>query len=715
VRLNSIHLVNFRQHADTRIDFDLGLTGIIGPNGSGKTTVLEGIAWALYGQAATRGTRESIRFMRAPARASVRVELDFELGGHRYVVSRGLTTAEVYLDGATTPIANSITSVNELLQRRLGMTKAEFFNTYFTGQKELNVMAAMGASERAQFLSRVLGYEKLRSAQTLVKERRKLITAEIAGLRSGMPDPDAVTRMLADSEARMVAAKERVADTERVRRERDAALHDLSPQWQRAQDQRERLLEFLAELRVAESEAAGLERDLERLDRELASIAIAREELERLATEIAPLSEIGEEFRHLERLAREEGKRQTLAEAERALAEELERMRERLAKIEDAPALEEKVTQELEAKRHELEETQGTLEARRTEWVRDRQEAETKRDALRRQYAEVKEQRDTIVDLGADGICPTCTRKLGDNFRTVLEQFDEQLETIAVDGRFYGGRLEQLQEMPEAVRDLDDRRRATTAEVGALERRLAKVQLAVQERTVLARDIGAKELRHDAVRRDLAAIPVGYDALRHQELRRAMERIGPLNEQATRLGAQVDRGPALSAERERVVAAAMALRAKREDVQRRRALIEFSDDEYGRLRTSYEQASLDARAAHVAATAAAGELAAARTAVEGARNARAELARTENQLEALHGDRRLHEELDRAYSDLRSGRSSRSSRARSSPSSPTPATPSSSSTTSTTSSFSRTGCRSPSSRAAKKISRTSSSASPSRR
>ena len=47
MRLNSLSLCNFRQHADTRIAFDSGLTGIIGPNGSGKTTILEGIAWAV--------------------------------------------------------------------------------------------------------------------------------------------------------------------------------------------------------------------------------------------------------------------------------------------------------------------------------------------------------------------------------------------------------------------------------------------------------------------------------------------------------------------------------------------------------------------------------------------------------------------------------------------------------------------------------------------
>ncbi len=77
MRLNRIALSNFRQHADTRIDFDAGLTGIIGPNGSGKTTILEALAWAIYGNTAARGTRESIRFNRAAARATVRVELDF--------------------------------------------------------------------------------------------------------------------------------------------------------------------------------------------------------------------------------------------------------------------------------------------------------------------------------------------------------------------------------------------------------------------------------------------------------------------------------------------------------------------------------------------------------------------------------------------------------------------------------------------------------------
>ncbi|HEX6631042.1 MAG TPA: SMC family ATPase, partial [Gemmatimonadaceae bacterium] len=314
MRLNSLRLQNFRQHADTYVSFDSGITGIIGPNGSGKTTLLEAIAWALYGNPAARGTRDSIRFNRAGTRAAVRVELEFELGGHRYRVARGLTNAELYLDGAEQPIANSITGVSELLQRRLGMSRGEFFNTYFTGQKELNVMAAMGPTERAQFLSRVLGYEKLRGAQTLVRERRRLVAAELQGLKAGMPDPDAVWRQLADAEARLAEARVRADEAARRRVEAEEALLALRPQWEQAQRERERLQELQGELRVAEGEESLHLRDVERLDRELAALAEARVELERLVAELVPLPALRTELAELETLARQEGRRQTLAE-----------------------------------------------------------------------------------------------------------------------------------------------------------------------------------------------------------------------------------------------------------------------------------------------------------------------------------------------------------------------------------------------------------------
>jgi exonuclease SbcC len=653
VRLNSLHLQNFRQHVDSRITFDTGLTGIIGPNGSGKTTILEAIAWALYGNSAARGTRESLRFNRAGARATVKVELDFELAGHRYRVVRGLTNAELYLDNASVPIANSITAVTDLLHRRLGMTRTEFFNTYFTGQKELNVMAAMGPSDRAKFLSRVLGYEKLRTAQDLVRDRRRLITAETAGLRSGMPDRDTVERILAEAGARLAAAERQLAVAERSEREFAAVLAAATPVWQRVQSQRDRLQELLTDLKVAERDEESLARDGERISRELADVAAARDELESLRQELAAFPSIVTDLQHADERYREEGRRQTLIESERSVADELEKLRERHDKLASAPTLEEEVTIELETRRKELEEAQGQLEARRTAWVRDRQEAETKRQTLRTQYNDLRQQRERLIAAGEEGQCPTCARPLGGHYRTVLDLLTEQMDTVEVDGTWFKGRLEQLEQMPADVRALDERRRGLTLDAGALERRLAKVQLAVQEGQQVVRDMAVKEQRRAALRRDIAAIPGGYDAARHTFLKSEAERLTPLDARAARLGALVEREPQLARERTRVETSAASVFGRLKEMRARREEIDFSEATYQAVHEQYERAAAQAKAGEIAALTVRAEAAAARAAVEGAEVGRRELDKLQTKLDVLHRDKRLHDELDRAFSDLR--------------------------------------------------------------
>ncbi len=653
VRLNRITLANFRQHADTRIDFDAGLTGIIGPNGSGKTTILEALAWGIYGTPAARGTRESIRFTRAAPRATVRVELDFELAGHRYRVVRGLTNAELYLDGAATPIANSISGVTDILTRKIGMTREEFFNTYFTGQKDLSVMAAMKPVERAQFLSHVLGYERLREAQKLARTHLTELRSQILGIQQGMPDAEVVGRQLDDARRRHAATGLAARAAREARERAQTAMDRVRPRWELVQREREALQALVAELRGAEGEEAGLARDAERLARELGGIAQAKAERDALAIELLPYAALHAEFQHLEALAREDGRRQSLVASRALLEDELGKLRERQAKIETAPRLEEEATIALQERRTALEELDGRVEARRTEWVRDRQEAETKRQSLRDQYAELKQQRDRLAAAGEDGACPTCARPLKGTMRMVLELLDGQLETVLVDGNYYKGRMEQLLEMPADLRELDESRHVVADDVKALERRVFKVQHAVQELAQLGGEIAAKGDRIASLASELETIPSGYDGARHALVRRELDRLMPLDARATRLGAQIEREPALLRERAQLRDAEAALRARVSELRARHAALSISEHQFAAMRDEHARAADALRAAELAAATAESELASAELVEAQARHAAAELEERQRLLGQLAVRKRLHDELDRAYNDLR--------------------------------------------------------------
>ncbi len=653
MRLIALRLQNFRQHADTKLTFDRGLTGIIGPNGSGKSTLLEAIAWALYGNTAARGTRDSIRFSRAQPRASVRVELEFELAGHQYRVVRGLTSAECFLDGGETPIANTLSGVSELLQRRLGMTRSEFFHTYFTGQKELDVMAAIGPTERARFLSRVLGYDRITTAQELVRERRRAVSAELTGLKQGMRDADDVARMVATASSRLAVARQRAEITATTRTTSAAELTRITPHWTQAQFARERAQQLLAELRVADNDNASLARDRGRVEQELTAIEVAQRDLAPLLALLSPLPDLQRELTQLDTLAAADSERQTLEERVRGLTEELARFSDRAQQLETAPALETDAQQLLASTRASLSEIELTLERERTALVRDRQEAETRLDALRTQYTDLAQQRDTLEGLGEESPCPTCGRPLGASYRGVLELLTEQVDAVRTDGNYYRQRVEQLKKTPEAIAVLEEQRRTAQAEIATVERRLNRIQSAITELSSNSEQRTQWTARLTDAQARLLALATGYNANRHATLRREMAQLADASVRAARLGALVDRDAPIRAELARITTLEQTALARQSALLAQREALPTDEAEYTAMRDQFERATVDARNAELEALSAAAEVERMSAEMESAERERRELARLQEALGILETERRLHDELDRAFTDLR--------------------------------------------------------------
>lgn len=651
MKLHALRLTNFRQHVSTEIVFGSGITGIIGPNGAGKTTILEAIAFALY--AWGRSTREQMLSIAATGRQAMKVELEFELGRHRYRVVRGRTSAELFLDGEAAPIANSPSAVSERLQRLLGMSREEFFRTYFTGQKELALMAAMVSSERARFLSKVLGYEKLRLAQDMIGEKRRTLTAEIGGLRAGMPDPEAVERALLDARVRVNAATAASQTAEHRYAVASSTLKMMTPKWELAQQNRAKVSAIALEISSNEREESLLAQNAERIAAELSAIAESRAELGKLHESLEPLGELKDELGILDEMYREEGRRKTLIESENGLREELDKLHARRQEIEGSPAEEIEVTAELERQRAELEKAQADLEAKRTEWVRDRQDADTKLRDLRKQYIEVQDQRERVVSLGADGACPICSRKLGENLEKVVEHLTETLDTLRVDGEYYKKRFEQLSETPAPVQELDERRRGLVTETGNLERRLARLQLAVQELAGIGREIEAKEKRLEQIRRDIDVIARGFDAVRYETVKAEIATLVPLEARAARLAVQLDREPQLLEQQKEYAASMSSLQSLLGTLRERHKQMSFAAADFDRLKADYDRCYSDSRTAELDANTAAGDLRNAREALENAIAGSEESRIRQLTVTERENEKKLHEELDRAFNDMR--------------------------------------------------------------
>ncbi|HEX6940486.1 MAG TPA: SMC family ATPase [Longimicrobiales bacterium] len=653
MRLIRLGLLNFRQHADTRIEFRKGLTGIIGPNGAGKSTILEAIAWAIYGSPAARGTNDTIRFSRAPGRSRVQVELTFELAGHEYRVVRSMHNAEVFLDGGAAPVAATLGGVTEYLQRRLGMSREEFFNTYFTGQKELQFLAQMGSAQRGRFLGQVLGYERLRLAQERARARRNELRHEIEGLRAGLPDPEALKGEREAAERRRAEATAALRDARAAAEEAEARRAALLPAWEAAQRAREQAREIAHGLDVARREREVAERDRARAVAELDRIAEAAAELAPLREALAELPTVAEECATLAELARLDERRRVLLENEKTLAAELEEGRRRLEKLEEAPRYLEQYRAELAEARRRLATAEQAVEAAHRDWVQRREEARTKLEAYRERARELKEQVRQLEQAGPDGTCPTCGRPLGAQFDAVVGRLRDEWDALVQDGKWLKSRLDQLQAKPDELAAAERERADANRAIEEASQRLARCERAVDELERLRADQAGRAERLDRIRAELAGMPAEYDRERHRRAEARLEELRQLERRASRLEQTVEARAAREIERDEADARARRAADRIASLERRQNELRFSEEEFLRLRDEYDAAADAVRRAELRVTELRGLLAAAEEALETATRAEAAYQERRAALAGLEIEQRHHNELDAALSQLR--------------------------------------------------------------
>lgn len=152
--LLSLELKNFKKHEDILIKFTAGLNLITGPNYSGKSTLLHGILFCMFGVSAVPGGAAIV--VRKGAK-SVAGNLEFNAHGSLYRLERTKSSAKLFEDGELAASGNS--PVAKAMEIVLGMTKKQYMQLQYSQQKQTEALLTVGAAQLNATIEDVSGVD----------------------------------------------------------------------------------------------------------------------------------------------------------------------------------------------------------------------------------------------------------------------------------------------------------------------------------------------------------------------------------------------------------------------------------------------------------------------------------------------------------------------------------------------------------------------------
>ena len=176
-RLELEGFASFKQR--TVIDFEgADLFVLTGPMGSGKSSIIDAIGFALYGSVA-RYDRRTVAPVISQGLPQARVRLDFTVGGVEYTAARvvrrtpsgGATTPDARLIRGEELIAGTADEVTAKVEEVLGLSFEQFTKCVVLPQGEFADLLHAKAAERQDILARLLDVTFYRSIGQRARER----------------------------------------------------------------------------------------------------------------------------------------------------------------------------------------------------------------------------------------------------------------------------------------------------------------------------------------------------------------------------------------------------------------------------------------------------------------------------------------------------------------------------------------------------------------
>ncbi len=309
----------FRDQTDIDLT-DIDLMALVGPTGSGKSTIIDAITFALYGTVARYEDNRLVAPVINQTSTEARVLLEFELSDQIYTAIRvvrrtrggGATTKEARLERGDEVLAGDARAMSEQAEALLGLGVEQFNRTVVLPQGKFAAFLHDKPRDRQATLVQLLGLQLYQRIGQRARQKSAVAVHQIDALQ---PEYD--------------------SRADRLNDERGAALADRVANLEQATS---RLNDDRAAIDALDREMAGLQSDLQSLDAQidgLSKISVPAD-LEAFAEQITSASAAKAEADKLrwEQAARRRRAEQAVAAGPDLVAVELQMRKHRdLAKI----------------------------------------------------------------------------------------------------------------------------------------------------------------------------------------------------------------------------------------------------------------------------------------------------------------------------------------------------------------------------------------------
>jgi len=599
MQFTHIRLDSFKCFVDENIDLQAGVTAMYGANGAGKTSLLEGCFFALYGADALPDGKNLEDVIEKGEEESI-IELWFNHGGGEYHIRRRvreyetqtahdveLTTPEDTLEGP-----NAVDGAIEDLFR---LDADAFLNCAYVRQGDINKLITASPDDRQDMIDQLLQLGKLdryedrmattRNGVRQVKDAKEGTQEGVEGDIEALEDRDldeqlaSIESELEDIDDEIGTLDEKIESLEEQRQEADDELEELSELESQVEELETELSQARSNLGEKRKKKIDLEDEREQYTERIESCeSTAKKQLEDTKVDTLDLGAVESRIEEIDgRLhsieaahevadERVSGFRETASDAEDAAgelvgdADDLEKQaqgRRREADQKEAELSEPRSTlKKVQDKMEDIEErfsesptTRDRVESYKQEKVEELEDTRRELENLRSDLTAARDRTGHARLLLIEGRCPECGQEVEDA-PNVSSYEDDRAEVRRLKGEINEavGKVDQRQEAVDEVRELVE----AAGEFESLESRVGDLEREVQGQTKTI-----ESLREEAQELEDEAATKRTRAARH---RTAIPHLEELRDRASRArGHLADERESLTAENEALDTAQEAL------------------------------------------------------------------------------------------------------------------------------------------------------------